>query len=381
MISINPDIDAEAPSHKEGTSFLHMQFQGLKPIFDLPLRQGTPLIVAGPCSAESRRQTLETAVALKEAGVPVFRAGVWKPRTKPGGFEGAGTPALEWLREVRESTGMAVVTEVATPAHLAEALGAGIDGVWIGARTATNPFAVQEIADALALLPPGEKDRLTVLVKNPVNPDLELWIGALERIYGAGVRRLGAIHRGFSSYGPHLYRNQPRWAIPIELKRRIPALPLIFDPSHIGGRADLVGPLCRQAADLDFDGLMVEAHCCPATALSDAAQQVTPALLHEIHSSLSYRDRSVSPESLDELRRRIDRVDDELLELLARRMEISREIGDFKSSHNIPVIQPERYNALMERRVEQGEALGLSPVFLRDILALIHEESVRRQLP
>lgn len=338
------------------------------------------MVVAGPCSAESLEQTLLTARGLAAAGVRFFRAGVWKPRTKPGGFEGRGSEALAWLREVRRLTGMLVATEVANPRHLHEALEAEVDAIWLGARTATNPFAVQEIADALAVLPQDRKDALSVLVKNPVNPDLELWIGAVERIYRAGIRRLGAIHRGFSSYGPHLYRNQPRWAIPIELKRRLPSLPVLFDPSHVGGDASLVAGLSQQALDMNFDGLFVEAHCCPECALSDARQQVTPSRLAEILASLHTRRASVSTESLENLRREIDEADDRLLELLARRMDLARQIGLYKKEHGMPVVQKDRYNALMERRGEDAAKLGLSPAFIRSVLAIIHEESVREQI-
>lgn len=342
-------------------------------------RAGYPIVIAGPCSAESESQTLETARQVAAAGVRIFRAGVWKPRTKPGGFEGRGKVALEWLRMVREQTGMMVATEIANRRHLEEALEAGVDGIWIGARTSTNPFAVQEIADALATLPPDRRDALTVLVKNPVNPDLELWIGAIERIYRSGVRRLGAIHRGFSVYGRHLYRNQPRWAVAFELRRRIPGMPIIFDPSHVGGRRDLVGRLAHQALDMFYDGLIIETHCCPDCALSDAAQQVTPPELAEILRTLDRRTHSPSTESLDDLRRRIDSIDDSLLELLARRMEVSREIGRYKKDHRLPVVQMDRYNDLMEKRVADGARLDLSPDFVRLLLSVIHEESVRQQ--
>lgn len=349
------------------------------PLFHICSDPLEPLVIAGPCSAESREQTLATARLLNDMGIRVFRAGVWKPRTKPGGFEGRGAIALDWLREVRETTGMQTVTEIAVPRHLEEAVAAGIDGVWIGARTAANPFAVQELSDALASLPENTKNNLTVLVKNPVNPDLELWIGAIQRVQGAGLRRLGAIHRGFSSYGKHLYRNQPRWAIPFELSRRMPGLPVIFDPSHVAGRADLVGALSRQAANMNYAGLMIETHCSPEDALSDSAQQVTPAQLKEIIASLDRRTGQGSEEALGELREKIDRIDDEIIDLLARRMEISREIGACKKERGIPVIQPHRYRQLMEKRVADGERLGLSPDFTRALLALIHEESVKQQ--
>ncbi len=343
-------------------------------------RSHGPVIIAGPCSAESLQQVLTTARSLADAGVEYFRAGVWKPRTKPGGFEGIGSAALPWLAEVQRLTGMKAATEVATPRHLEEALAAGIEVVWIGARTSANPFAVQDIADALAALPADRRDALTVLVKNPVNPDLELWIGALERIYRAGVRRLGAIHRGFSSYGKQLYRNPPMWRIPIELRRRIPGLPIICDPSHIAGSRDLVPHLSQQALDLNFDGLIVESHCTPDLALSDAAQQLTPEALTGMLASLETRANEAEGENLGELRRQIDSLDDELLEILAKRMRIAREIGRYKRENRMSVIQPVRYNDLMQRRVDHGASLDLSPDFVRNVLAAIHEESVRQQI-
>lgn len=339
-----------------------------------------PIIIAGPCSAETEEQTLATAREIAAKGIRIFRAGIWKPRTKPGGFEGRGKTALEWLRKVRKETGMLVSTEIANRRHLEDALDAGIDAVWIGARTSANPFAVQEIADTLAQLPEERKERLTVLVKNPVNPDLELWIGAIERIYGSGIRRLGAIHRGFSSYGKHIYRNQPRWAIPIELNRRIPELPIIFDPSHVGGRRDLVMQLAHQAIDMNFEGLIIETHCNPDCALSDSAQQLTPEELGQLLNSLNKRIAAPSTQNLEDLRRKIDRLDDELLELLAKRMEVAREIGRYKKEHNLPVVQTARYRDLMERRVADGEKLAMSADFVRAILASIHEESVKQQI-
>lgn len=356
-----------------------MEIKGLKPVFGLKADSDKPLIIAGPCSAETREQTLLTARGLAPLGVKVFRAGVWKPRTKPGGFEGRGEEALQWLREVRETTGMLVATEIANRRHLREALEAGMDGIWIGARTSTNPFAVQEIADALALLPEERKDTLTILVKNPVNPDLDLWIGAIERIYNAGMRRIGAIHRGFSSYGKHLYRNQPRWALAIELARRIPELPVLFDPSHVAGMAELVPRLARQAVDMNYDGLIIESHCNPECALTDAAQQLSPAALGSLLEILEKRVQSPSTESLDDLRRTIDSLDDRLLDLLARRMEVSRRIGDYKRKNKLPVVQMDRYRDLLETRSSEAEKIGLSPDFIRQLLALIHEESVRQQ--
>ncbi len=352
--------------------------ENIQPIIFPGVSADTPLIMAGPCSAESREQVMETAAGVAAAGVKIFRAGIWKPRTQPGGFEGVGTPGLEWLAEAKEKYGLYTATEVATRAHVEAALASGIDVLWIGARTSANPFAVQEIADALAAT--GHAHSLTVLVKNPVNADLELWIGALKRIYNAGVRRLGAIHRGFTAYGHKLYRNEPLWRIPIELRRRYPSIPLICDPSHMGGRRELIAPIAQQAYDMCFTGLMIEAHCNPDCALSDKAQQITPDALHYILGNLVIRDGSQQTENLSELRRRIDASDDELLELIARRMSIAREIGLYKREHSMPVVQPTRYNALMQRRVEQGIELGLGEEFIRTLLAAIHEESVRQQV-
>ncbi len=353
----------------------------LKPLFD-DIFAGTDRfpVLAGPCSAESRDQVLDTARALASEGIRVFRAGVWKPRTKPGGFEGIGTPALQWLADAKRETGMLVGCEIANRQHLMDAVIAGMDYVWLGARTSANPFAVQEIADTLAALPEERRESLSVLVKNPVNPDLELWIGALQRIYRAGIRRLGVIHRGFSTYGTHIYRNVPQWRIPIELHSRYPELPIICDPSHIGGKRELISSLCQQAMDMGFDGLIVESHCNPDCALSDKDQQVTPDVLGVILSTLVRRDSSYTTESLAQLRRQIDSLDDELVELLAKRMTVCREVGHFKAEHSMPVVQTGRYNDLMQRRVDQAVQVGLSPEFMRTVLAAIHEESVRQQL-
>ncbi|MBD5225846.1 MAG: bifunctional 3-deoxy-7-phosphoheptulonate synthase/chorismate mutase type II [Bacteroidales bacterium] len=353
--------------------------ENLKPLFDFETGE-RPLVLAGPCSAESEQQVMEAAVALASAGIKVFRAGVWKPRTKPGGFEGIGSPALKWLAKVKKETGMLIATEVANERHTREALEEGVDVLWIGARTSANPFAVQEIADVLADLPPERLDSLAVLVKNPVNPDIELWIGAMQRIYGAGVRRLGAIHRGFSSYGKHLYRNLPEWRIPIELHRRFPQLPIICDPSHIGGRRELIAPLSQQSLDMNFNGLIIESHCHPDEALSDKDQQITPEALAYILETLVIPSQTSTTESLGLLRNQIDRLDDELLELLAKRMRVSRDIGRYKKEHNMPVLQPGRYNALMQQRVDNAVKLELNEDFVRNILASIHEESVRQQL-
>ena len=339
-----------------------------------------PFVLAGPCSAESESQIMEAARSLSAAGIKIFRAGVWKPRTKPGGFEGIGTPALQWLAKVKAETGMLIATEVANERHTREALDAGVDVLWIGARTSANPFAVQEIADVLAALPQERRDSLAVLVKNPVNPDLELWIGAMERINGAGIRRIVAIHRGFSAYGKHIYRNPPKWRIPIELHRRLPDLPIICDPSHIGGKRELIGPLSQQALDMNFDGLIIESHCHPDNALSDSAQQVTPEVLAYILDTLVIPSETSSTESLGLLRKQIDRLDDELLELLAKRMRVARDIGRYKKEHNMPVLQPGRYNDLMQKRVDAAVQLDLNADFIKNVLASIHEESVRQQI-
>lgn len=333
-----------------------------------------PIVIAGPCSAESEEQVLQTATDLSRRGIRIFRAGVWKPRTKPGGFEGHGEKALPWLQQAKAETGMLMATEVATPAHVELALKYGIDILWIGARTSVNPFAVQEIADSLKGVD------VPVLVKNPVNPDLELWIGCLERIAGAGITRLGAIHRGFSSFDKKIYRNLPMWQIPIELRRRIPQLPIFGDPSHIGGRRDLIAPLCQQAMDLGFDGLIVESHCNPDCAWSDAKQQVTPDVLEYILDLLVIRDQPVTTESISTLRKQIDEIDNTLIEILAKRMRISREIGQYKKEHGMAVLQTQRYTEILDKRGAQGSLCGIDPCCTKLIFEAIHEESVRQQL-
>jgi len=332
-----------------------------------------PLIIAGPCSAETEEQVMETARSLAARGVKIFRAGVWKPRTKPGGFEGNGSVAFPWLKRVKAELGMYISTEVATAAHVREALANDIDMIWIGARTSANPFAVQEIADAL------EGVDIPVLIKNPVNPDLDLWIGAVERIYNAGIRKIGAIHRGFSSYDKKIYRNLPQWHIPIELHRQIPNLPIICDPSHIGGKRELIAPISQQAMDLNFDGLIVESHCNPEKAWSDASQQVTPEVLDFILNTLVIRDITQTTESLSALRRQIDDLDNSLLELLARRMRVSREIGQYKKEHNMPILQAQRYDEILQKRISQAEQMGMDTEFMKTVLVAIHEESVRHQ--
>ena len=344
----------------------NIQFEGVDP--------KRPIVIAGPCSAETEEQVMATARELAKNGVKIFRAGIWKPRTKPGGFEGVGEQGLAWLRRVKDETGMLVATEVATKQHVKAALDAGVDVLWIGARTSANPFAMQEIADAL------EGKDVPVLVKNPVNPDLELWIGAMQRIYNAGLRRIGAIHRGFSAYGKHLYRNMPQWHIPIELRRRLPNLTIFCDPSHIGGKRELVAPLSQQAMDMGFDGLIIESHCEPDSAWSDKSQQVTPEVLNFILHTLVVRDSVQTTESLALLRQQIDQIDSELLEALSKRMRVSREIGQYKKEHSMPVVQTGRYDDILNSRARSAEELGMSGEFMKVVYQAIHEESVRQQI-
>lgn len=346
----------------------------IKPIKFCGVDSKRPVVIAGPCSAETEEQVMETAKDLAKNGVRIFRAGIWKPRTKPGGFEGVGSVGLTWLQEVKKETGMLVATEVANKQHVEEALNAGVDVLWIGARTSANPFAMQEIADSLV----GAD--VPVLVKNPVNPDLELWIGAMQRIYNAGIRQIGAIHRGFSAYGKHLYRNMPQWHIPIELRRRMPELTLICDPSHIGGKRELVAPLSQQAMDMGFDGLIVESHCDPDSAWSDKSQQVTPEVLNFILNMLVVRDTTQTTESLTLLRQQIDQIDNDLLEALSKRMRISREIGQYKKEHSMPVVQTGRYDDILNSRAAAAEELGMNGDFMKTVYQAIHEESVRQQI-
>lgn len=346
----------------------------LKPLDLLGIEQKRPLVIAGPCSAESEQQVMDTAQQLANNGIRIFRAGVWKPRTKPGGFEGKGKPALPWLQRVKAETGMLVATEVATPAHVEAALEAGVDILWIGARTSANPFSVQSIADALRGVD------VPVFVKNPVNPDIELWTGALQRINNAGIQRLGAIHRGFSSVDQKLYRNPPMWHLPIELKRRFPALPVITDPSHMGGRRDLIAPISQQAMDLGFDGLMIESHCNPDCAWSDAKQQVLPEVLDFILDRLVIRDSVEATESISQLRKQIDELDNALMDLLTKRMRISREIAEYKKLHNMTVVQTTRYSEILDKRGAQGSLCGMNPDFVKKVYEAIHSESVRQQI-
>ena len=336
-----------------------------------------PVIIAGPCSAESEQQVFETAKALKEAGVEVLRAGIWKPRTRPGSFEGVGSDGLHWMQRVQKELGMKVSTEVANVKHVYEALKAGVDMLWIGARTTANPFAMHQIADAL------KGTDIPVLVKNPVNPDVELWIGALERLNMAGLKKIGVIHRGFSTYGKHKYRNTPQWQLPIEIKRRFPEMLMICDPSHISGKREYIHEISQQAMDLGFDGLIIESHICPEIALSDAAQQVTPTSLHEILSQLVIRDVDSEnleyKENIDELRARIDEIDGELLDLLSDRMKVADEIGRYKKENNITILQPNRWDKILAKVFVKGEERGLDSEFLEKVFKAIHQASIDRQ--
>ncbi|MBK3516517.1 bifunctional 3-deoxy-7-phosphoheptulonate synthase/chorismate mutase type II [Carboxylicivirga marina] len=348
----------------------------LQPLALPGLELKRPIIIAGPCSAETEEQTLETARQLAAQGVKIFRAGIWKPRTRPGAFEGVGTVGLPWLKKVKEETGMFVAVEVANAHHVYEALKFGVDMLWIGARTTANPFAVQEVADALTGV-----DK-PVLIKNPVNPDLELWIGAIERVNRAGVKMIGAIHRGFSTYDKSQYRNNPEWQIPIELRRRIPELPIITDPSHIGGKSEMIADLSQEAMDLNFNGLIIESHMCPEKAWSDASQQVTPQHLGEIKENLVVRRSAIGDTprvTLDELRQKIDNIDKQLLETLKSRMKISEAIGKYKHENNITILQTRRYDEVMNNRRRQAEDVGLSPEFVVKVYEHIHEESINRQ--
>lgn len=334
------------------------------------------IIIAGPCSAETEDQVMDTARALRDAGIHIFRAGVWKPRTRPGRFEGVGTPGLEWLKRVKKETGMMVTTEVANARHVEEAVNAGIDILWIGARTTTSPFAVQEIADSL------RGTDIPVMVKNPVNPDIELWAGALERFDKAGTRRLAAIHRGFSTYGERVYRNAPQWQIPIELRRRMPELPILCDPSHISGCTDHILSISQTAMEMNADGLIVEVHCNPAAALSDASQQLTPAMFCELIRQLDRRrtpDRAENDE-MQSLRSKIDGYDVQLLDILAKRMDVAVKIGEFKKSHGLTLLQSDRYKEIVRSVADRGRELGLSEDFIGCLYEAIHTESLRRQL-
>ena len=336
-----------------------------------------PLVIAGPCSAETEDQVLKIAHELKDSDVSIFRAGIWKPRTRPGGFEGVGAIGLKWLQKAKAETGLLMGVEVANATHVKLALEHDIDVLWIGARTTVNPFAVQEIADALQ-----NTDKI-VLVKNPVNPDLSLWIGGVERLYNAGIKKLGVIHRGFSTYEKTKYRNIPEWQIAIELQNRFPDLPLICDPSHITGKRDMILEVSQQALDLNYDGLMIETHTDPDHAWSDAAQQVTPKALKQIFEDLRIRKESVDEadynQKLSRLRIEIDDYDTKLVEILGRRMKISNKIGALKKEKNVAVLQNKRWNEILGKMILEGEEKGLSEEFILKLFKAIHQESIAHQ--
>jgi len=337
-----------------------------------------PLIISGPCSAETEEQVMQTAVALASTGkVDILRAGIWKPRTRPGSFEGVGTKGLPWLQQAKKVTGLPIAIEVATGKQVEDALHFGVDVLWIGARTTVNPFSVQDVADALKGVD------VPVLIKNPINPDLELWIGAVERVAKAGIKNIGLIHRGFSSYGNTEYRNAPMWHLAIEMKRRNPGMLLINDPSHICGRRDILLDVAQKAIDLDFDGLIIESHIDPDNAWSDAKQQVTPEKLGELINSIIWRSEDIDSEELhanmEKMRSQINQLDDELMQLLGQRMKVADKIGEYKKENNITILQTNRWNAILERAFVKGDQLGLSKDFITKYFDAVHMESINHQ--
>ncbi len=350
---------------------MDMQFEPIAP------KSKRPFIIAGPCSAETEGQVMATAKALAEQNIDLFRAGIWKPRTRPGSFEGVGKEGLSWLKRVKEETGLKVTTEVAKADHVYEALKYGIDVLWLGARTTVNPFSVQEIADAVSGMD------IPVLIKNPINPDLQLWMGAIERIYKAGITKIGVIHRGFSFHGETKYRNVPRWQLAIDLKRNFPDLMMICDNSHICGRRDLLQQVAQEAMDLNYDGIMTEVHPRPDEAWSDAAQQITPSAFRELVSSLVLRqETSDNVEYLahiDDLRQQIDEIDDDLLKLLGNRMKVSDKIGEYKKRNNIAILQTSRWNEILDQVMAKASAEGLSENFVNTFLRAVHQESIDHQ--
>ena len=336
----------------------------------------TLLVISGPCSVESREQLLATAGELYATGkAHVLRGGIWKPRTRPDSFEGVGEEGLIWMMEARELFGMPVMIEVALPEHVELALRYGVDMLWIGARTVVNPFSVQELANTL------RGTDIPVFVKNPIAPDVSLWLGAFERLASAGITRLGGIHRGFSSLDNSPYRNAPLWEIPIELHRLRPDIPIITDISHICGRRDILREVAQKALDVTTDGFMVETHCNPDAALTDANQQITPAELHVLLDTLVERSKSTvsNEEHLSRLRNQIDSIDDELLSLIAKRMKVSEEIGSFKKEQNMAVLQMDRWKTVLNDRIMKGESLGLNAESVKDIFDIIHKDSIERQ--
>ena len=338
----------------------------------------TPLIISGPCSAETEDQVMTTARGLANTGkVDIMRAGIWKPRTRPGSFEGIGTKGLPWLQQAKKETGIPLAVEVATAKQVEDALHFDVDVLWVGARTTVNPFSVQEIADALR----GVK--VPVLIKNPLNPDLELWVGGMERIAKAGIEDLGLIHRGFSSYGNTDFRNAPMWHLAIEMKRRFPNVPMINDPSHICGRRDILQSVAQQAIDLDFDGLIIESHVDPDNAWSDAKQQITPEVLKQMLEGIRWRKENVQNEdflsALEKLRQQINQLDDELLQVLSTRMKVAQKIGEYKKNNDITILQTNRWNEILDRAIAKGNNLGLSDEFVTKYMDAVHMESINQQ--
>jgi chorismate mutase len=336
-----------------------------------------PLLIAGPCSAETEEQLYNSARLIKELGINIIRAGVWKPRTRPNSFEGVGIEALKWIRDIKKELGVLFATEVASPVHVQEALYHGVDILWIGARSTVNPFTVQEIANSLKGI------QNPILIKNPVNPDLALWIGAIERIAAAGIKKIGAIHRGFSSYQKSRYRNPPQWKIPLDLKKTFPNIPLICDPSHIAGERSILLEVSQRAADLDFDGLMIESHPDPDKAWSDPKQQVTPGRLGELLKEIKFR-KSTSRNrefitQLEDMREQIDHLDQELFEILSARMRIVDQIGYYKRDNNVAIFQKNRWKEISETRGKWAQMLGLNVEFTDELFKLIHENAIRRQ--
>jgi len=336
-----------------------------------------PLVIAGPCSAETEEQVLKIAHELKNSDVSIFRAGIWKPRTRPGGFEGVGEIGLKWLQKAKAETGLLMATEVATAAHVKLAIEHDIDVLWIGARTTVNPFAVQEIADAL-----NGTDKI-ILIKNPVNPDLSLWLGGLERLYNANIKKLGVIHRGFSTYEKTKYRNNPEWQIAIDLQNRFPDLPLICDPSHITGRRDMIQEVSQQALDLNYDGLIIETHIDPDNAWSDAAQQVTPRTLKQMFIDLKMRkptdENAEWNKALAMQRAYIDELDSKLIDFLGKRMVVAEKIGQLKKEKNVAILQNKRWNEILGKMILDGSEKGLSEEFILKIFKAIHQESISHQ--
>ncbi len=337
-----------------------------------------PLVISGPCSAETEEQVVETAMRLQKTDkVDMIRAGIWKPRTRPGSFEGIGTKGLPWLQKAKQITGLPVTVEVATGKQVEDALHFEVDVLWIGARTTVNPFSVQEVADALRGVD------IPVLIKNPINPDLELWIGAVERVAKAGIKQIGLIHRGFSSYGNSEYRNAPMWHLAIEMKRRNPGMMIINDPSHICGRRDILQEVAQKAIDLDYDGLIIESHIDPDHAWSDAKQQITPEVLGEMLGAIRWRKEDGANEEfhaqMEKLRQQINHLDDELMQILSQRMKVADEIGKYKKANNITILQTNRWNAILERAYLKGEKLGLSKEFITKYFDAVHMESISHQ--